>query len=325
MVDAEDYFIGPDIDITRMNILEPGDLLTAIRIPSTWAGAQFYFEKVRDRNVWDFPLVNVASAMKMSGDNIQRHPHRGEWRGGSSLAIEGRRRCRRGKPRTPTTGEMAGKLAIQGAKPLQYNAYKIPLMRNLVKRAIGGVRGGSMGSISGRQVRGASSPHPHCLGSDVGGRDRRHAVPGRPRDLCPVLRPRRRNSPRGSLRAVRGAIPARVPRHSLAARLFHWIMAVSMLRCSSPHSCRRWACSSIGSLTTGLPESCLTVSVLYHVIHATFCLDFWSIWPDKTDLEDAWNRILRFLGKPRPRRGNSPNIPWRTSSIMVHHLLRDSP
>ena len=34
---------------------------------------------------------------------------------------------------------LAGKLAVQGAVPLQFNAYKIPLMRNLVKRAIGGV------------------------------------------------------------------------------------------------------------------------------------------------------------------------------------------
>ena len=57
VVDAEDYFIGPDIDITRLQILQPGDLLTAIRIPSSWAGAQFYFEKVCDRNVWDFPAA----------------------------------------------------------------------------------------------------------------------------------------------------------------------------------------------------------------------------------------------------------------------------
>ncbi|HEX6894756.1 MAG TPA: xanthine dehydrogenase family protein subunit M, partial [Bryobacteraceae bacterium] len=71
VVDAEDYFIGPDIDITRLNILRPGDLLTAIRIPATWAGAQFFFEKVRDRNVWDFALLNVASAMKVSGGTIQ--------------------------------------------------------------------------------------------------------------------------------------------------------------------------------------------------------------------------------------------------------------
>src|ERR1700676_3005992 len=72
VVNAEDYFINPGIDITRMTILQPGDLLTAIRIPSTWADAKFYFEKVRDRNVWDFALVNVASAMKTSGNTIQQ-------------------------------------------------------------------------------------------------------------------------------------------------------------------------------------------------------------------------------------------------------------
>src|SRR4029079_13858115 len=70
VVDADDYFIGPAEDITRMTVLAPGELLTAIRIPSTWAGAKFYFEKVRDRNVWDFPLLNVAAAAKYSGDNI---------------------------------------------------------------------------------------------------------------------------------------------------------------------------------------------------------------------------------------------------------------
>ncbi|HEX4565641.1 MAG TPA: FAD binding domain-containing protein, partial [Vicinamibacterales bacterium] len=72
VVDAEDYFVGPDINITRLNILRPGDLLSMIRIPATWAGAQFHFEKIRDRQVWDFPLVNVASAMRLSGDRIER-------------------------------------------------------------------------------------------------------------------------------------------------------------------------------------------------------------------------------------------------------------
>src|SRR5499426_1900462 len=70
VVDAEDYFIGPGIDITKMNVLEPNELLTTIRIPATMAGAQFYFEKVRDRQVWDFPLVNVAAAIKPNGANI---------------------------------------------------------------------------------------------------------------------------------------------------------------------------------------------------------------------------------------------------------------
>jgi len=139
VVDAEDYFIGPDIDITRLHILQPGDLLTAIRIPSAWAGAKFYFEKLRDRNVWDFPLLNIASAMLISEGKIQRIRISVNAAAARPLRLKTVETAVLGKPANAATGEMAGKLAVQGAVPLQFNAYKIPLMRNLVKRAIGGV------------------------------------------------------------------------------------------------------------------------------------------------------------------------------------------
>ena len=139
IVDAEDYFLGPEIDITRLNILQSGDLLTAIRIPSTWAGAKFYFEKVRDRNVWDFPLMNVASAMKISSGNIENIRIAVSAVAPKPMRLKAVEDAVRGKPANAATGEMAGKLAIQGAVPLQFNAYKIPLMRNLVKRAVVGV------------------------------------------------------------------------------------------------------------------------------------------------------------------------------------------
>jgi xanthine dehydrogenase YagS FAD-binding subunit len=139
MVDAEDYFIGPDIDITRLHVLQPGELLTSIRIPSTWAGERFYFEKIRDRNVWDFPLLNVASAMAVSGNRIDRIRIAVNAAAARPLRLTTVERAVRGMPPNAATGEMAGNLAVQGAVPLQFNAYKIPLMRNLVKRAIGGV------------------------------------------------------------------------------------------------------------------------------------------------------------------------------------------
>ncbi|MFY9741577.1 MAG: FAD binding domain-containing protein, partial [Candidatus Sulfotelmatobacter sp.] len=140
VIDAENYFIGPDIDITRMNVLRPGHLLTAIHIPSTWANAQFYFEKVRDRNVWDFPLMNVASAVKLSGGTIQDIRIGVNAVAARPLRLKTVEDSVRGKPRDAATGEAAGKLAVQGAIPLQFNAYKIPLMRNLVKRSISGVQ-----------------------------------------------------------------------------------------------------------------------------------------------------------------------------------------
>src|ERR1051326_1915432 len=139
VVNAEDYFIGPEIDITHMNVLNPGDLLTAIRIPAAWAGAQFYFEKIRDRQVWDFPLLNVASAMVVNGGNIDRIRIAVNAAAARPLRLTKVEDAVRGKPRNAATGEMAGKLAIEGVEPLRYNGYKVPLMRNLVKRAVGGV------------------------------------------------------------------------------------------------------------------------------------------------------------------------------------------
>jgi xanthine dehydrogenase YagS FAD-binding subunit len=138
IVDAQDYFIGPSIDITRMTVLQPTELLTAIRIPSTWAGSEFYFEKIRDRQVWDFPLVNIASAMKLSGGTIQALRIAVGAVAATPLRLAAVEAAVAGRPRTQETARMAGELAVVGAEPLRHNAYKIPLMRNLVLRAIRG-------------------------------------------------------------------------------------------------------------------------------------------------------------------------------------------
>jgi len=137
-VAAEDYWIGPGIDITRMNVLAQNELLVAIRIPATMAGAQFYFEKVRDRQVWDFPLVNVAAAIKPNGATI------GESRIVVNAVAATPKRLKNveafisGKPRNEDTAKAAGEMAVQGAQTLRHNGYKVPLMRNLVRRAIRG-------------------------------------------------------------------------------------------------------------------------------------------------------------------------------------------
>jgi xanthine dehydrogenase YagS FAD-binding subunit len=138
IVAAEDYFVGPGTDITRMTVLRGGELLTAIRLPGTWAGAQFYFEKVADRNVWDFPLVNVAAAAVMSGDTVTRMRIAVNGVAPTPLRLAAVENAVRGKRRDEATAAAAGELAIAGAAPLHHNAYKVPLLRNLVKRAVRG-------------------------------------------------------------------------------------------------------------------------------------------------------------------------------------------
>lgn len=137
-VAAEDFFVGPAVDIENMTVLRAGEILTAVRIPNTWANAEFYFEKVADRNVWDFALVSVASVMKVSGGMIEDSriacgavecvPRR-------LTAVEN---ALRGMPRNADTAEQVASIASEGARPLNYNHYKVPLMENLVKRAVRG-------------------------------------------------------------------------------------------------------------------------------------------------------------------------------------------
>lgn len=144
IVQAEEFFMPQSQDITRMTVLEPGDLLTAIRIPDAWSDAEFYFEKVADRNTWDFPLVNIASAMSLDGSGniesmriacagVQCTPRR-------LSAVEA---LVKGRPRDEETAKLAGQAAVEGARPLNFNHFKIPLLENLVKRA---VRNAGMGS-----------------------------------------------------------------------------------------------------------------------------------------------------------------------------------
>ncbi|MFP5222821.1 MAG: FAD binding domain-containing protein [Acidobacteriota bacterium] len=134
-VAAEDYFVGPGDDIRRLTVLRPGDLLTEIRLPAAWAGASFHFEKVRDRPVWDFPLVNIAAAMRRDGDRVGKARFvlgavaARPWRlHGVEAAVAGRSRS--------DAAAVADRMASEGAVSLTHNGYKVALARNLVKRAI---------------------------------------------------------------------------------------------------------------------------------------------------------------------------------------------
>jgi cytochrome b subunit of formate dehydrogenase len=104
----------------------------------------------------------------------------------------------------------------------------------------------------------------------------------------------------GATPAVAARVPARVGRHSLAARLFHWIMAAAMLTLLITAFLPKVGVQFPWVTYHWIAGIVLTISIVYHVIHASFWLDFWSIWPDRADLQDASRRVKRFLGQPAP-------------------------
>lgn len=136
VVPASSFFVGPDVDIRKTTVLRDGEILTAVRIPNKWAGAEFYFEKVADRRVWDFALVSISAAFRIEGGNIV-----------DSSIVAGAVQCTprrltsvesalRGRPRNEATATAVAGLASQGARPLARNQYKAPLLDNLVTKML---------------------------------------------------------------------------------------------------------------------------------------------------------------------------------------------
>lgn len=134
--DAEDFFIGPAIDITRMTVMKSRDLLTRIQIPAIWANADFYYEKVRDRGSWDFQLVSVAAAFRRNGNTIEEARIAVNGVAPYPVRVEAAERIVAGTTGDEATAQAAGEAAVEGARALRHNDYKIPMMRNLVRRAI---------------------------------------------------------------------------------------------------------------------------------------------------------------------------------------------
>jgi len=109
----------------------------------------------------------------------------------------------------------------------------------------------------------------------------------------------------GSIAATLAAsLPKQIPRHSLVSRTFHWVMATAMFTLLFTAFLPRIGIRFDWVAWHWIAGSVLTVSVLFHIIHASFFLDFWAIWPDKEDVTDTMRRVRRFFGlaAPPPRR-----------------------
>ena len=92
-------------------------------------------------------------------------------------------------------------------------------------------------------------------------------------------------------------IPDRVERHTLAARLFHWVMAIAMLVLLVTGFFRIIGIQFPWVTIHWIAGVVLTISIIYHIVHSTFFLDFWAIWILPADLAEAAARVKRQLGQ----------------------------
>lgn len=116
---------------------------------------------------------------------------------------------------------------------------------------------------------------------------------------------------------ARAGVPAMVKRHSLAARLFHWVMAAAMLVLLFTAFLPRVGVQFAWVTYHWIAGLVLIASIVFHIIHASFVMDFWAIWPDKIDMEDARNRARRMMGEAAPLPRKFAKYPFENK---MYHL-----
>jgi xanthine dehydrogenase YagS FAD-binding subunit len=134
-VPAADFFVLPGKDAERESLIEPGEVLTEIRVPAA-SGARSLYDEVRERAAFDWPLVSAAAVVRQEGGSVQEArvvlgavapiP----WR--STRAEQ----ALLGKPLDEASATAAARAATFGAVPLSDNEYKVGLVQTLVRRTL---------------------------------------------------------------------------------------------------------------------------------------------------------------------------------------------
>ena len=111
-----------------------------------------------------------------------------------------------------------------------------------------------------------------------------------------------------ALEAKYKELPDKIEKHSLVARLFHWVMAAAMFVLLFTAFLPIVGIQFAWVTWHWIAGLVLTASIVFHIIHASFWLDFWSIWVGPKDIPEFKAEILRELGHevPGPKPGKYP-------------------
>ena len=111
---------------------------------------------------------------------------------------------------------------------------------------------------------------------------------------------KRSASETAALEAAHKDLPERIPKHSFMARMFHWVMAAAMFVLLFTSFLPIVGIRFAWVTWHWIAGLVLTGSIIYHIIHATFWLDFWSIWVGPKDIPEFKSEIMLELGKDVP-------------------------
>ncbi|MDX6557410.1 MAG: xanthine dehydrogenase YagS FAD-binding subunit [Blastocatellia bacterium] len=138
IIPLDKFFTLPaEGNLRRENVLQNDDLITEIHVPASKFAAHSTYLKFKERDSLDFAMASVAAALTLGASNTVTEARLVlggvapiPWRVPRAEA------ALIGKTMSDEVLLNIAKIALEGAKPLEKNAYKIPLTQTLVRRAL---------------------------------------------------------------------------------------------------------------------------------------------------------------------------------------------
>jgi xanthine dehydrogenase YagS FAD-binding subunit len=137
VIKLNDFYLLPGETPHLENQLQPGEIITAIRVPYLpWAQRSLYL-KIRDRESYEFALTSAAVAWDLSDDRTIRDARVAVGGVGTKpWPLPAVQQALIGKPVNQENIEAAAKLSAQGARPLSMNGFKVELVQRTITRAL---------------------------------------------------------------------------------------------------------------------------------------------------------------------------------------------
>ena len=135
-VDAAAFFVLPDADVQKENVLKPGEIVTEVLLPAAEKGLRSTYRKLRSRGAWDFALAGAAVALVVVGGKVAKA--RVVLSGAAPIPWRARKaeEALTGKALGPAAIHDAALAAVIGAQPLSGNAAKVALLKGAVEEAL---------------------------------------------------------------------------------------------------------------------------------------------------------------------------------------------
>jgi xanthine dehydrogenase YagS FAD-binding subunit len=135
-IPTRDFFLPASMNMDRLTIIKPGEVLTKVILPALPKGAKSAYHKQTERDSYDWPICDVAVVLEMQGDKVHSASIVMGWVAPTPRRATESESLLTGKVITEELASQAAAAAVKSATPLSKNAYKVAVLEAVVRRTI---------------------------------------------------------------------------------------------------------------------------------------------------------------------------------------------